>query len=302
MARRLTYLILTVAGIVVLFFVWSAWRNSRTLSDAEMLKRLPTADSIVLSIDFDQLRHSPVFLELAGSKVVEEPDYQAFVRDSGFDYKRDLERALISFTPSGTYFVIRGHFDWQRLHAYASHSGGSCYNDLCHMPGTLPERRISFLPLAPDVMGMAVSTEDLAASQLLHTAPQRAINAPTQPVWISTPGTALQRSARSVSFGSLLAPGLSAVNEAMLTIGPSGDNLAAHLEAECRTPQDAVMLNGQLNTITSVLKRAMEREKKQPAPGDLTGLLTEGQFHQSDRTVIADWVIHKSFIDNLAGM
>ena len=106
MARRLTYLILTAAGIAALFLGWNAWRNSRTLSDAEMLKRLPTVDSIVVSLDFAQLRRSGVFGELVGSKVMEEADYQAFVRDSGFDYKSDLDQVLASFTNSGTYFVV----------------------------------------------------------------------------------------------------------------------------------------------------------------------------------------------------
>ena len=146
-ARRLTYLILTAAALAVLFLGWNAWRNSRSLSDAEMLNRLPTTDAVVVSIDFAQLRHSGIFSELVGSKVMEEADYQAFVRDSGFDYKRDLEYALVSFTTSGSYFVVRGRFDWKRLQAYAGQSGGSCYNDLCHMPGSQPDRHISFLPL-----------------------------------------------------------------------------------------------------------------------------------------------------------
>lgn len=295
MARRLTYFILITAGIAVLFLAWSAWRNSRTLSDAEMLKRLPTTDSLVLSIDFAQLRHSPVFLQLAGSTVAEEPDYKAFVRDSGFDYKLDLDYALASFTPAATFIVVRGHFDWKKLQAYAKQSGGSCYNDLCHMPGSLPERRISFLPLAPDVMGMAVATEDLAASQLLHASTQRPIAVPSQPIWISMPGSALARSARTISFGSLLSPALQEISELMLTFGASGDNLSAHMEAQCKTPQDAVTLNGQLTTITTVLKKAMEREKK-------PGLLTDAKFHQTDRTVYGDWTIRKSFIDNFAGM
>jgi hypothetical protein len=297
--RRLTYLILTVAGIASAFLAWNAWRNSRSLSSAEMLKRLPTADALVLSIDFDQVRHSSLYSELMGSKIMEDADYLAFVRDSGFDYKRDLDDVVASFAPAGNFFVVRGRFEWKKLESYAKQSGGACYDKLCHMPGSTPDRRISFLPLAAGVMGLAVSTEDLAASQLLHAGGQRAISVPSQPVWLSIPGSALSRTAKSIPGGSLVAQSITGVEDVMLTIGANGANFAARLEAECRTTQDAANLNGQLKTLTSIFKGAMEREKKKPDPKDLTGVLTAGQFRQSDRMVYGEWVLQKSFVDTL---
>ena len=303
MARRLTYLILTVAGLAALFLGWNAWRNSRSLTDAEMLKRLPTSDAVVVSLNFAQLRHSGVFGELVGPKILEEADYQAFVRDSGFDYKRDLDLALASFTTAGTFFVVRGRFDWKRLQAYAKQSGGSCYNELCHMPGSVPDRRISFLPLGSDLLGLAVTTSDSAASQLLQASSQRAISVPAQPVWVSMPGSALARSAKSIPGGGLLGSAIGTVDEIMLTIGAQGNTFAARMEAQCRTSQDASNLNGQLKALTSLLKGAIEREKKKPDAKDLTGkVLTAGQFHQSDRIVYGEWTLQKSFLDNLSGM
>ena len=302
MARRLTYAILTVAGLAAVFLAWNAWRNSRNLSGAAMLQRLPTADAVVFSIDFVQLRRSGVFSELVGSKVMEEADYLAFVRDSGFDYQRDLDEALGSFTPSGNFFVVRGRFDWKKLESFAKQSGGSCYDRLCHMPGSVPERRISFLPLAAGVMGLAVGPEDLAASQLLHPGTQRAISVPSQPLWLSIPGAALNRTAKNIPGASLLTQTITGVDEVMLTIGADGTGFAARLEAQCKTSQDAASLTGQLQAFTSVFKAAMSREKKKPDPKDLTGVLTAGQFRQSDRMVYGEWTLRKSFLDNLAGM
>ena len=37
------------------------------------------------------------------------------------------------------------------------------------MQGSTPERRISFLPLRDDIMALAVSTDDLAATRLTKT-------------------------------------------------------------------------------------------------------------------------------------
>jgi hypothetical protein len=303
-ARRLTYAILTIAGLAALFLAWNAWRNSRSLSDTEMLQRLPTADALVLSIDFAQIRHSAIFGELMGSKIMEEADYLAFVRDSGFDYKRDLDGVLASFSASGNFFVVRGRFDWKKLESFAGKSGGSCYDKLCHMPGSVPERRISFLPLAAGVMGLAVSTEDLAASQLLHPGAQRSFSVPSQAVWLSIPGSALSRTAKSIPGAALLTSAMTGIDDVMLTLGADGfgPSFAARLEAQCRTSQDAANLTGQLKTFTSIFKAAMEREKKKPDPKDLTGILTAGQFRQSDRVVYGEWALQKSFLDNLAGM
>jgi len=301
-ARRLTYLILSVAAVVVLFLGWNAWRNSHSLSDAEMLKRLPTTDAVVISLNFDQLRHSGIFGELVGSKVMEEADYQTFVKDSGFDYKRDLDQVLASLTTAGNFFVVRGRFDWPRLQAYARQSGGSCYNDLCHMAGSQPERRISFVPLEKNVMGLAVSTSDSAAAQLLQAQAQRPMSIPAQPVWMSMPNSALVRNAKSIPGGNLLASAITSVNELTFTLGAQGENFAARMEAQCKTSQDAVNLNGQLQALTGLLKAAIQREKKQPDSKNLTGVLTVGQFHQTDRMVYGEWPLQKSFLDSLAGM
>lgn len=299
--RRLTYLILTLAGAAALYLGVNAWRNSRTLSETEMLRRLPTAGAVVFSLDFAQLRHSGLFDNLASSKVVEEADYQAFVRDTGFDYKRDLDLALVSFAPSGTFFVVRGRFDWKKLEAYAKQSGGSCYNQLCHLQGSTPERRISFLPLGNDLMGMAVTTDEMAASQLLRDGAQRPLNPAVEPVWISIPGSALARTANTLPAGArIISSAMTSANEVMFTLGARGPNYQARLEAQCRSEQDASNLAGQLRSLTGLLKAALEREKKKPEPNDLTGVLTAGAFRQSDKTVIGEWALEKSFLENLA--
>ncbi len=266
-----------------------------------MLQRLPTADGVVVSIDFAQVRRSGVFSELLGSKIAEEADYLAFVRDSGFDYKRDLDGVLGSFTPAGNFFVVRGRFDWKKLEAFAAKSGGSCYDKLCHLPGSTPERHISFLPLATDVMGLAVSTEDLAASQLQHPGTQRPISVPSEPLWLSMGGGALNRTVKNIPGASFLASAMDGVDDMMLTLGPKGPNFVLRLEAQCRSTKNADNLAGQLKTYTSIFKAALEREKKKANPKDLTGVLTAGQFRESDRMVFGEWNLEKSFLESLAG-
>jgi hypothetical protein len=159
-------------------------------SPRALLDRLPTKDATVLSVDFAALRSGGILKLLAGKA---EPEYLAFVKNSGFDYQKDLDAALVSFGPNAIYFLVRGRFDWNRLETYARDNGGSCYNRLCHLPGSKPERRISFLPLSSNLMAMAVAGDDLAAARLRDKNPQRPIEIPSDPVWISAQGSALKQ-------------------------------------------------------------------------------------------------------------
>jgi hypothetical protein len=271
-----------------------------------MLLRLPTADGVVVSVDVARIRQSDLFDDLTGAKAVQDADYTTFVRDSGFDYRKDLDQVFASFTPSGNFFVVKGRFDWKKLEAYARQSGGACYDKLCHMPGSSPDRRISFVPLAGDVMGLAVSTEELAASRLLHGETQRPIKNQPEPVWVSVPGSALARTSRGIPGASLLAQSVTGVEDVTLTLGPEGTgskatSFALRFDAECRTQQDAENLAGQLKAYTSILQAALAHQKQAPDPSDLSGVLTAGQFHQLDRMVYGEWTLKKQFLDHLAG-
>ena len=117
-----------------------------------MLKRLPTDDAVVLYIDFGRLRAAAFCRLLDGSKVGEDPEYQSFVRKTDFDYKQDLDAAMVAFAPKGKYMLLRGRFDWKSLKSYVLASDGRCNNSFCKMAGSTPERRISFLPdaIEPD--------------------------------------------------------------------------------------------------------------------------------------------------------
>ena len=69
--------------------------------------------------------------------------------------------------------MVKGRFDWNSLQSYAREQGGTCRNALCRMNGSTPERRISFFPLRPDLMGLAVSPDDSAAIDLEAAAARR---------------------------------------------------------------------------------------------------------------------------------
>jgi len=248
-----------------------------------------------VNIDFAAVRGAGL---LAASAVPLEPEYKQFLDSTGFDYRKDLEQVTASFSKSGNFFIARGRFNWQKLRDYAASQGGSCYQDLCRMQGSRPERRISYIELQPDTMALAVSTDDLAANRL--TTPGRPITAelPSAPVWVSVPGSALRESAAMPPGLGLMLSAMKNADRLVVTVAPSGDQLAAKMEATCHTKDDARILASQLRTVTARLKTAVQQDKQ--AQGDeLVKVLVGGTFEDKDLHVNGQWLFSKALISSL---
>jgi hypothetical protein len=260
-----------------------------------LLSRFPAEDALAMSVDFAALRTARL---LGDSKTALEPDYKQFLEGTGFDYKRDLDLVVASFSRSGNFFIARGRFNWAKLRDYAVREGGSCYQDLCRVQGSRPDRHISFLSLRDDAIALAVSTDDLAAARLTRTGPPVTASIPAAPVWISVPGAKLRRQDSLPRGIRLMLSSLSSADRVTITLGPASGGIEARMEATCRTQDDARTLANQLRATTTVLKEALSRAKN--AGDDEVGtLLTAGSFDQTDRRVNGKWPVSKSLIDAL---
>jgi hypothetical protein len=255
-----------------------------------LLSRFPAENALALSIDVAVLRRTGLLDE---SKTSLEADYKQFVEGTGFDYKRDLDSVVASFSHSGNYFIARGRFNWAKLRDYAVREGGSCYQDLCRVQGSRPERHISFLPLRNDALALAVSTDDLAATRLTKAAQPVTTAIPAAPAWISVPGAELRRA----DLSPLLSPLMSA-DRIVITLEPAGQAIEAHMEATCRTPEDARILAGQLRSTTAILKQRLALYKT-TADDYVETMLTAGSFNQTDRRVTGRWPVGKGLLDAL---
>lgn len=292
--------VLLLAGGAVWLAVYARSRMA-ALSPAGMLQRLPPENATVLFVDFVTLRRSGV-LKLLASRTPEEPDYRTFVRATGFDYQRDLDLAAISFSGDGEYLVVKGRFDWQKLRAYAQAQGGACDARVCRMQGSTPERRISFLSLATNLMALAVSADGSAALRLAEE-PARALplDPPRDPVWLSIPAESLKTTAPLPAGASFFTTALASADRILLSLGPEGQQLEARLLVTCRTSADAAALAGQLQHATSLVKEMLARENQKPNASDLSGVLTAGMFEQSGRRVLGRWPLPAAFLGSLAG-
>jgi len=285
---------LAIAGVV--------WLRSLPLTTARLLERLPADNAPVLSVDFAALRGAGILQMLAGSAADQEPDYRAFVGKTGFNYQRDLDRALVAFAPTGKFLLLVGRFDWPRLRAYVAEQGGRCDRDLCRMQGSQPDRRISFFPLRNGLMALAVSPDPSAALRMAASAPGPALAQPAAPVWLSIPVGALRSGAELPSGTRMFARSLGDAESVTLAFGPDGRRMAAKLNVLCRTEIDAADAALELTRVTGVLRQMIARENQQPNPSDLSGVLAAGSFTTGGKRVYGYWPIERSFLENLFGV
>jgi hypothetical protein len=299
--QRAALLILGIAALCGLT-LWGVarWRYRGLTTTAQWLERLPARDAVVFYLDFDALRQAGFMKMLAGSKVAEEPEYKVFVMKTGFDYTRDLGAVLGCFTPQAKYLVVRGRFHWDTLESYVREQSGTCHNVLCRMGGSTPDRKISFFPMRPDLMALAVSPDESAVVELESAAARRrSILMPDAPVWLSIPPDWLKNSAGLPEGTRLFAHSLENTEDVNISVAPQGGRFEARLNVQCRDEQQAAVLAGQLQRITVLLGEMIAREKQAPNPRDLSGVLTAGTFQHLGVRVLGSWPIERGFLEDL---
>jgi hypothetical protein len=288
--------VILCAGAVAL----AHWRTTRRFDAAALLQTLPPDQATHVYMDFAALRDTGLLDLLAGSKASEEPDYRHFVEQTGFDYRTDMDAVAAAFFHGGSYFAVRGRFDWRKLNSYARAEGGDCRNAVCTMPGSEPTRHISFYPLKSDVLALAVTTEERGVSMIGPNQWKKPPQLPAEPVWISAPSFVFS-DPKDLPAGaqSFLSP-LAQAQQVVFAVGPDGQRLHIRLEVECASPESAAALAKVLTSKTDLLKKMLDREKMTPSSRDLSGVLVAGTFTQQEKLVTGMWPLERGFVEALA--
>jgi hypothetical protein len=300
--RTRAWLLILLITALCGFTLWGViWYRSRALSPAAMLKRLPTDDAVVLYLDFSRLRAGGILQMLDGVKVGEDPEYQSFVRKTDFDYKQDLDAAIVAFAPRGKYMLLKGRFDWKSLKSYVLDNDGRCNNSFCKLAGSSPEKRISFFPMQANLMAMAVSDDDVGALRMNAVDQHPDAEIPNAPIWLSIPPSVV-KSGQSLPAGTqMFARSLERAQAVTLAVVPEDDHFAAKLNVRCASDTDASALAADLNKTTGLLRELIEREHQKPNPADLSGFLTSGAFRSEGARVSGYWRITRALVENLLG-
>ena len=295
--KKIVFIVLLCAAATGGFF---AWRASRTLSSVQLIQSLPQARATHVFIDVDGLRKSGILDMIAGSKSAEDPDYKAFIDQTGLDYRTDLDAIAAAFSEGNTYLALRGRFTYKKLQDYAKSHGGTCADLTCSMPASRPGYYISFLPLRTTVLAIAVSTDEHGVRLIGPQDWRKPPRLPKEPVWISVPSFALSSTDVGAGTHAFLEP-LSAAQDVTFAVGSTAKGFQIRLEAVCATPEIAELMTRRLSAATDLLKKMLEREHMTANSNDLSGVLTSGTFLQQKEKVNGVWPIERGFVESLAG-
>jgi hypothetical protein len=200
-----------------------------------------------------KLQNSPLaaMLGLAGAGPEQDREYQAFVRDTGFDYTRDLDAAAIGMWPTsllaakgklGNNLVLAiadGRFDQQKIEAYALHTGkrGVGFTQVFYtVPGD-PPVSFSFLSATQiemtDTPGMpfVVPVSDKAENDRMRARIERVAGAP---IFAAARTDSLPPSFYDAFKNSPQLKTLARSVKGLTLAGqPQGDRIDLALDAEC---------------------------------------------------------------------
>ncbi len=293
-----------LAAAALLLFAVHSFRYRFIRTNAELLGLLPPGDVTTFFADIGELRNAGMLQLLSGSKPVGDAEYNQFVRETHFDYTKDLEAVSGTADSHQLFFVVRGRFDWSNLRHYAAVHSGNCRHEICSLPASSPGRWISFVPIQPDVMAVALSQDDSAADQLRPAHPQPAEAIPsTQPIWVKMSHSMLENPLSLPLPVRIFAVSLQSANPVIFSIGRAPENSKAafdvQLDAQCPNEVTAESTRNQLEIQTKMLSLELAREHQKPNPADLTGLLTAGSFQVVEKRVVGTWPVSKELLHTL---
>jgi hypothetical protein len=261
--------------------------------------------------DIRALQNTPLgsVLGLAAPGPAEDREYRDFVRDTGFDYARDLDKVAVAFWPANlmqptagigqnrVLAVADGRFDENKIESYALRSGKLVKHgerSVYDVPGNPP---VAFEFLSPTRMLIA-SGQDPAS--LLATADESSTGAAMQARVSRVAGAPIFAVARTdklpKSFYSNFknSPQLEqlarSIQELTLSAQPNGKDIHTVVDAQCDSMKNAVYISTLLDTFR-MLGRAeladpnVRRQMTKQQHTFLTGLLNHATVNRDSNWV-----------------
>lgn len=279
--------------------------NTRTWSAERLMQSLPPDRSVHAYLNVGALRETGILDLIAGSPAIEDDDYKKFVSETGFNYRTDLDAVAIAFRDGDRYFAAQGRFDWNKLADYARKHEGKCESNMCSLPGSEPNRTVSYYLLRADVLAVATTTNGPTAHDMIGMGTWA--DAPTIPrvaLWVSAPPYAFT-DVNSMPSGTryFLSP-MASARSTIFTLGPGGGPESSAYELKVTvtadTEQDATELARTLTERTDQLLKMLRLDNISAQKDDLSGVLVGGKFEAKDKIVTGSWPIASEFLKSLA--
>ncbi len=267
-------------------------------SPPDVLSLLPPGAPIIAFGDIAALRSSPFAADLdaLGPAPDQEKDYRDFVRDTGFDYSRDLDRfaadVWIDTThplPDGSprvslVAIADGRFDRAKISAYALRMGKVSKHgdtDVYEVPSGTPGEKFSFAFLSAGRMAIAQSA---SLHPVFSKSSGTSLDAGTRDRISRVTGATFFAVAKTDDLPKAIAiPGMQSgqLNRIVRSIRgltfaghPDGNKLVVAAEADCDSMTDALQLSALLDTLRWLGRAALAdpKTREQMRPEDAAAL------------------------------
>ncbi len=304
--QYLTVVILIACGAVAALYYH---RKVATETPGQMISILPRQDAGLFYVNVAAIRDSGLLSDVSGPRVTEEPEYRDFLKQTNFDYQRDLDQLAGATTGNETYLLLAGRFDWKKLNQYARSHGGQCFQGVCSLPGSAANRWISFMPMRSNLMGLAISDNQRAIYFIGKIGAATEVSVPKDPVWITIPHVILAKPHALPPIAAALTDAMSNATTLTLSLanpaaqtGIAGSDQAAfvvHMEARFDSDTKAVDMESQLIRATSLVKTMVDTRQAPAGPTDLASILMRGTFQNASGLVTGNWPVSRQFVNSL---
>jgi hypothetical protein len=305
MKRASVILAIVAAGVCIvgLRYVLRARGASEAGSLPELLEMAPADSTFIAYADVAALRQDPLVQRAAAfaQPATQDRDYVEFVRSTGFDYQRDLDRVVFATGPgaaaAGTMAVAEGRFDQKKIEEYALRSG-KVENEngraVYVVPSATPGTSISFAFLAANRIAVSDGGNLFATPGGLSSTPldpamhERLSRVAAAPLFF-----AAKTPARSTA-GTAAAPGAPSLLESVrwmdFAARPDGGDVILSAEGECGSLEEAQKVASTLEFLRSLLRSALADPKAaiQMSPAGLSA--SEQLLKAASITATADRV------------
>lgn len=279
--KTIGWVLATLSVGAIAFGGYHNWR-SKTSNPEELLTLMPSNATGVAYVDLQALRKSPFLAELYAwaPQPGVDADYAEFMKATGFNYEKDLDRTAIGVWefPRETLFLalVDGRFDRKKITGYAMQSGSRVIEgsrEIFSVPVKGGVRRILFTFLQDNRIAI---TDQPNLSKILSTNPKEAVDAaewrmrfgrlagsPVFTVIHQEAGTGGALAGQAPS--GLRSPQLSALLDQVqwFTVAgkPQGDWLDVVIEGECANENTAQQLADLLNGVLVLAQAGLNGSK-----------------------------------------
>ncbi|MDE3169869.1 MAG: hypothetical protein KGL75_06990, partial [Acidobacteriota bacterium] len=291
----------------------------------DIFDKLPSTAPVVGFANVAELRNlknTPLasVLGLAAPGPAEDREYRTFVRDTGFDYTRDLDKVAVAFWPAnlvqtaGTIgqnrvvAVADGNFDQQKIDAYALRTGRKIHQGaqiIYDVPGNPP---IAFEFLSPARMLIASGRDPMSLLAIANTRPDDAAirarigRVAGAPIFAVAETATLPKSFYSNFQNSpQLEHLVRSIQEITLAAQPSGNDIRTVVDAQCDSVKNALEISTLLDGFR-VIGRAeladpsVQRQMSRQQDEFLTGLLSDASISRDGNWVRATFKISPAML------